>query len=192
MAETVPNLYEKKVEFMRKTVLYIAMSLDGYIADKNNNVDFLHGEIEGHDDVAGYDNFSKTVDTVIMGYKTYKKITTELSKDLWPYSNMQSYVLTHRNPKNTETIKFIQTDLKELITKLKNQDGKDIFVCGGADLIGQLMDNRLIDRFVISVIPTIIGGGLRLFKETINEQRLRLIGIEEKNSIVELTYEPIS
>ena len=76
-----------------------------------------------------------------------------------------------------------------MVKKLKNQDGKDIWICGGASLARQLMRADLIDRYYISVIPTILGKGIRLFEEMEKERQLTLIGTRNYNGIVELIYE---
>lgn len=176
---------------MRKTILYIAMSLDGYIADENNSVDFLHGEDPKLDNLTSYDNFIKTVDTVIIGYKTYSKIANELSINMWPYENLKSYVITHKKLTSDHNIEFVDSKVCRLIQKLRKQDGKDIFICGGSDIINQLLVEKMIDKFVISVIPTIIGRGLKLFNGNYQKQNLKLLSISSNNSIAELVYQKI-
>ena len=79
---------------MRKVILYIAMSLDGYIADSGGGVGWLseYGGSAGDD---GYQEFAAEVDTVVMGMNTYRQITTELSPGEWPYGGMRCFVMTH-------------------------------------------------------------------------------------------------
>lgn len=180
---------------MRNVVLYIAMSLDGYIADKNGGVGWLSGENPDGDDMQSYAGFIETVDTVILGYKTYRQIVTELSPGSWIYSGKTSYVLTHRKEASTDEIRFTDMSPAQLIANLKAQpeSDKDIWVCGGADIVTQMMDGNLIDRFHITVIPTILGEGIRLFqrreKGLIN--RLRLVSTAAYNGLVDLVYEPL-
>ena len=81
---------------MRKVILYIAVSLDGFIADRQGGVDWLERASNGEED-SGYDEFIQKVDTVLMGYKTYHQVTTQLSPDQWPYQGLTTYVLTHRH-----------------------------------------------------------------------------------------------
>ena len=92
---------------MRKTVLFIAMSLDGYIADTDGKVDWLTGQDNDAESDDSYTDFIKGVDTVIMGWKTYHQVTTELSPGQWVYNNLQSYVITHRECAPTSNITFI-------------------------------------------------------------------------------------
>ncbi len=77
---------------MRKIVLFIAMSLDGYIADINGKVDWLAGQDSDVENDDSYADFVKNIDTVIMGWTTYHQIVTELSPGQWVYDNLQSYV----------------------------------------------------------------------------------------------------
>lgn len=174
---------------MRKVILFIAMSLDGYIADRNGKVDWLAGQdsdIEGED---SYALFEKEIDTVIMGFTTYHQVTTELSPEQWVYDNMHSYVITHREYPSTANITFTATDPCTLVNDLKQKEGKDIWICGGADLIRQLMQENLIDRYYISIIPTILGGGISLFPPAAQERKLRLVTTKSSNGITELIYE---
>ena len=81
---------------MRKAVLFIAVSLDGYIADQNGQVDWLNGQEPGEDNGDSYSQFIQTVDTVVMGGRTYRQVAEELSPGQWPYQGLTSYVVTHR------------------------------------------------------------------------------------------------
>lgn len=174
---------------MRKIVLFIAMSLDGYIADTDGGVDWLAGQdhdVEGDDSYAAFVN---SVDTVIMGFKTYHQIVTELSPGQWVYDNLQSYVITHRNCTPKSNITFVSENPCTLVGGLKQKDGKDIWICGGADIVHQLMQKELIDKYYISIIPTILGNGIRLFDATDKKIDLRLISSKSSNGIIELVYE---
>lgn len=81
---------------MRSTILYIAMSLDGYIADTNGSVDWLAGDGSAPDTNAEDAAFFQSIDTIILGRRTYDQITTELSPEAWPYEPFMTYVITHR------------------------------------------------------------------------------------------------
>lgn len=175
---------------MRKVILYIGMSLDGYIADKNEKVDWLSGQNAEAESMDSYSEFIRDIDTVIMGWNTYEQVVTELSPDEWVYSGMESYVLTHREIGDKEEIKFTNQDVGELIRELKKKDGKDIWICGGASIVNQLIRENLIDRYHISVIPTILGNGIRLFEKADRERKLNLIKTQTYNGITDLIYEP--
>lgn len=175
---------------MRKVSLFIAMSLDGYIADRQGNVDWLkgHEEPENRENEDSYSSFIKEVDTVIMGWNTYHQIVTELSPKVWVYEDLKSYVITHHEMPSTEKIQFTDESPCELVDKLKKKDGKTIWICGGASIIQPLIKENLIDEYRISVIPAILGSGIRLFGEFSRETLLKLERTESDNGIVELIY----
>lgn len=175
---------------MRNVILYIAMSLDGYIADENGDVGWLTGDGSDIDaDGGSFPRFIETIDTVILGYRTYHQIVTELCPDSWAYPGKKSYVLTHRSLKSTEEIIFTDEAPEKLIERLKQEDGKDIWICGGAAVINCLYDFGLFDRICISVIPTVLGGGVRLFDKHDKPLTLKLISTEINNGMVDLLYE---
>lgn len=174
---------------MRKVVLFIAMSLDGYIADLNGNVDWLNGQSNEVENEDPYSEFAKTIDTVVMGWTTYHQIATELSPSEWVYRDFMSYVITHRAQADEENIKFVCESPSNLIRRLKDKNGKDIWICGGASIVQQLMQDGLIDRFHISIIPTILGSGVRLFGTLDAELKLKLVETRNYNGIMEVVYE---
>mgnify|MGYP002688803965 CR=1 FL=1 len=100
-------------------------------------------------------------------------------------------MLTHRPlPPQTEKIQAFSGPAHQLVEQLKREPaGRDIWICGGADIARQLISNDLIDRYYISVIPTILGKGIRLFGETQNKIELQLAGTKSYNGIVDLIYE---
>lgn len=173
---------------MRKVTLYIAASLDGYIADDRGGVDWLNGQGSEEENVDTYSAFIKDIDTVVMGWKTYHQVATELSPDEWVYSALTSYIITHRTCPSTETLKFVQEDPCEVVRRLKQEPGRGIWICGGANIIQPLVKADLIDEYYISVIPTLLGSGIRLWGETETERKLKLTGTQTYNGITELIY----
>ena len=173
---------------MRKVKLFIAMSVDGYIADKNGGVAFLQGYEDCLENESTYSEFIKNIDTVLMGWNTYNQIITELSPDNWVYDNLLTYVFTHREQQDSDKIIFTSDNLEELIKKLKGVEGKDIWICGGADLVQQAISSDVIDEYLISIIPTILGNGIKLFSQNDAEHKLKLINTITNNGIVELNY----
>ncbi len=173
---------------MRKIIAYIAMSLDGYVADENGNVSWLSGDGTDSENFGSYPEFIETIDTVILGYNTYYQIITELSPDVWAYEGKTSYVLTHRDIDDKEGIFFTSKNINELVSELKSKSGKDIWICGGAGIINQFHDENLIDEYIISVIPVILGKGIKLFNTNITETKLVLKSTKSYNGIVDLRY----
>lgn len=173
---------------MRNVVLFIAMSLDSFIADKNGSVDWLHGQGSDNENIDVYSEFVKDVDTILMGWNTYRQVTTELSPTKWVYADFMTYVFTHNEMNSAENIRFTDKSPVDLLKKLRSEDGKDIWICGGANLVGQLMQSDLIDRYYISVIPTLLGSGIRLFGNIGKEIKLKLLKTQTYNGITDLIY----
>ena len=160
----------------RKAILYIATSLDGYIAKPNDDLSFLSiVEQEGED--YGYANFVKSVDTVILGRKTYDWVLTHVSEFL--HADKDSYIITRTPQPGKGKINFYTGDLKELVLRLKSERGKHIFIDGGAEIVNELLKQKLIDEFIISVIPILIGNGTRLFKDGRPEQTLKFVEVRK-------------
>lgn len=151
----------------RKVIVFIAMSIDGFIAAENDNLDFLSiVEQEGED--YGYNKFHNSVDTVIMGRKTYDKV---LSFGVpFPHSNKQCYILTNNKTLQSSLVKYYTDNVETLIAQLKRQSGKNIFVDGGAQIVQLLLQKQLIDELIISIIPTILGNGIKLFSTNTPQQ----------------------
>jgi dihydrofolate reductase len=174
---------------MRKVVLYIAMSLDGYIADSTGGVGWLVGDGTDATNPGSYHEFYPTVDTVIMGYATYHQIITELSPGEWVYAGKTCVVISHNKPATSDDIVFTDQKLDTLLKELRNKDGNDIWICGGASIVNQLIAYDLIDRYWITVIPTILGRGVRLFANHDKETPLKLISTRSYNGMTDLIYE---
>lgn len=174
---------------MRKVVLFIAISLDGYIADANGGVDWLSGQGDDSENMDTYSEFVKDIDTVIMGWNTYHQVVTELSPKEWIYSDLKTYVVTHKLSDSSEQICFTDESPTDLVKKLKAENGKDIWICGGAAIVHQLICADLIDKYYISVIPTLLGNGIRLFGEFPKERKLSLTKTQHYNGITDLIYE---
>ncbi len=173
---------------MRKVILYIGMSLDGYIADENGRVDWLSGQDEERENEDTYSEFIKGIDTVVMGRKTYDQVRQGLSPEIWPYETLTSYIITHRNEKPTDNIKFVREEPCGLTVRLKEMQGKDIWICGGSSIIKPLIRENLIDEYHISLIPVILGDGIPLFGNGKREIKLRLKHTKIYNGITELVY----
>lgn len=172
----------------RKVILYISQSLDGFIADNNGGVEWILGNDKEYDGDYGYANFIKNIDTVILGANTYKQIKNELSPDKWVYEGFQSYVLTHERVEDTAEIKHVNINIKELLNKLQQEKGKNIWICGGANLISQCIKENIIDEYQITTVPVILGNGTRLFEKNNIKIKLELKEIKEENDLITGIY----
>ncbi len=173
---------------MKKIHLFIAMSLDGYIADDKGGVDWLQGQGNDHENIDTYSEFIKNIDTILMGWNTYYQIVTELSIGEWIYNDMITYVITHRKKNPSKQIRFTNMNPVDLIKSLREENGKDIWICGGAHLVQQLINDDLIDYYYITIIPTLLGSGVRLFGDRGQEMKLRLINVRSYNGMTDLVY----
>jgi len=174
--------------YMRKVILYIATSMDGFIADKFGNVNWIKGQDESYESDYGYSDFMKNIDTVILGYNTYKQITEELSPNEWVYEELQSYVFTKKEIPDKKNIKFKNENISSFITELKKQNGKNIWICGGSDILNQLVKDNVIDEYQITTIPIILGNGIKLFQANNITIQLKLEKSIPENGVITSIY----
>ncbi|MCR9290421.1 dihydrofolate reductase family protein [Saprospiraceae bacterium] len=142
---------------MRKVVLYSACSIDNYIARKDGAIDWLFS-----DSHYGYFEFLATIDTTLMGNKTYQQI---LSFDgEFPYKDLNNFAFTRKkDQKDTDYVKIISKDIEGFVKELKAQKGKTIWLIGGGEINSILLEAGLIDEMVLSIHPIILGEGIPLF-----------------------------
>lgn len=154
----------------RKVILYIATSVDGYIARSNGEVDWLEGDGSDPNSDGGYEAFYNTIDTVIMGNTTYKQI---MGWGEYPYKGTKGYVYTKNKQDHNEDVIFTSQDPADLIKALKQEEGKDIWVIGGTEIVDLFVKTDLIDEYIITIAPVILGEGIPLFKG--NNPEIRLV-----------------
>jgi len=176
-------------DMKKKIKLYIAVSLDGYIARPDGNLDWLTKYPMPTGTEYGYKDLMDSIDTIIMGGKTYRAV---LDMDFeWPYSDKACYIVSHRNTNLTPTknVKFITENVVETVKALKQQDGKDIWLVGGGQVITLLLNHDLVDEMQICYIPVILGNGIPLFPNQPKESTWKFAGSEAYDSgIVKITY----
>lgn len=169
--------------------LFIAQTLDGYIASLDGNIDWLINLPQPQQDDS-YDKFIKDIDVVIMGSKTYLQVTTELSIDSYPYAEKQSIVLTTQDLPARENVDFVNQNIVTLLDDpyLAN---KNIWIIGGTSLITPLVEANLIDEYIITIVPLLLGSGIPLFGNQPNTVNLKLQDVYKINGFAYLTYHPI-
>lgn len=172
----------------RKVILYISMSLDGYLAGENDDLSWL-GCVHQEGEDYGYASFNESVDTYIVGRKTYE-VVLKLTGGSFPQAEKHHcYVLSSKKMEENNGVHFYNGSLRELISSLKSTPGKNIYCDGGAKVVQSLMKENLIDEFIISVIPILLGKGQRLFIGDTPTTNLELIGSESfKSGLVQLKY----
>ncbi|MEL6358342.1 MAG: dihydrofolate reductase family protein [Bacteroidota bacterium] len=173
----------------RKVIVFIAASLDGFIALPDGDIGFLEMVEQPNEDY-GYSQFIDTVDTVIMGRKTYDKIRSFGIP--FPHTNKTCYVLSRTQQGPDEEVTFYNGDTKALIDELKQTPGKNIYIEGGAEVIHDLRKQHLIDEYVVSWIPTLLGNGIQLFADVNFEENLTLTGCQTYPSgLVQVRYKSL-
>lgn len=175
---------------MRKLSLFIASSLDGYIAKSNDDLSFLKlVEKEGED--YGYKEFTDSIDTIIIGRKTYDYVLKEIGPAYYDNKQRDVYVITRTQRPHVGRTTFYTGRLTDLVERLKSENGKNIYCDGGAEVINELLKNKLIDEFIISIVPILLGGGTRLFKDGRPEQVLEFIKAKTfETGLTQLHYKP--
>ena len=174
----------------RKIILYIATSLDGYIAREDHDISWL-SIVENSEEDYGYTRFVEDIDTIIMGRKTYDKVNSFGIE--FQHKEKKCYVISRTKTGFDQNVEYYSGSLEDLIADLKNKDGRDIFVDGGAEIVNELLRINLIDELVISIVPILLGSGIRLFQDGRPEQRLKLLRSKEfVSGLVQMWYEKLT
>jgi dihydrofolate reductase len=148
---------------MSKIKLFIATTIDGFIARENGSLDWLFSLPNPNNIDHGYNALIDSVDIIVMGRKTYDELLGFGIE--WPYKNYKTYIITkNRNYQIRSENTFIAESIdSKLIDKLRLESNKNIWLVGGGNVITQFLNLGSIDEMIISVIPMILGRGLRLF-----------------------------
>jgi dihydrofolate reductase len=175
---------------LRKIILYIAASTDGYIARPDGNIDWLQDKKYAiPDEDFGYTAFLQTIDTTLMGHSTYKEI---MGIDMpFPYPDLKNYVFSRSKQEDTAFATFVSDHVVDFIEQLKEQPGKDIWLIGGGQLNATVLNAGLLDEIILTYIPIILGKGIPLFSADTNEHKLKLIPTENKlyrNGFLQVRY----
>ena len=168
----------------RKVILFIATSLDGYIATENGDIDWLNN-VQGEND-NGFTEFYKTIDTILMGKTTYDHVLTLV--DDFPHSDKKCYVFSNSRTGSDKFVEFVKGDVVRFTRNLQHQDGINIWLVGGAGLLDQFLKENLIDEFIITVAPVVLGNGIPLFNKDNPELMLSLQGFKRFGEFVQLHY----
>ena len=167
---------------MTKTILHIATSIDGFIADSNGNSNF---SATAQKTDTTFDEFYASVGSVVMGRKTYdylKDKTPDLFKD------KQVYVITHYLRQKEDNITFIHEDIMGCVKDLKKTQDKNIWIVGGAEIANILLKEKMIDELVLTIVPVILGSGTRLFKDDNPTIQMKLEEVKTFDDIVQTKY----
>ncbi|MFB8787594.1 MAG: dihydrofolate reductase family protein [Potamolinea sp.] len=140
---------------MRKIRLFIASSLDGYIARTSGEVDWLFTDSD-----YGYAEFFSQIDTLIMGNTTYQQV---LGFGEYPYQGKQGFVFSKTIVSERDNnVEFVGGDWENFINKLRQSPGRDIWLVGGGQTIHFFMKHGFVDELILSIHPIILGDGIPL------------------------------
>lgn len=175
-----------EVIVVREVILYIAMSLDGFIAGKDDDLSFLDGYDDYQIPQKAYQDLMADIDTIIMGRKTYTWLLNHM--DSWPYPDKETYVISRTAHEHKESIYFMKDSIS-LIHDLQSREGKHIWLVGGSEIIAMLMKQNLIDQYLITLIPKILGSGTPLFRNQ-QDVTLNLIDVKYEKDLIMISYHP--
>jgi dihydrofolate reductase len=178
---------EENRRWNMSVVFYGAISLDGYLARENHNLDWLFGT-DGEAET-GYQEFYESVDIILMGRSTYDQIGI-LSPDKFPYEGKPCYVFSRKLTCSTEHVTFINEDIAGFTQSLKEQAaGKRIWVVGGGEVLQHMLKAKLVDEFIIQIAPVVIGRGIPLFVPGDQESELTLVDVRRYKQFAQLHYQ---
>ncbi len=167
----------------RKIILYIAASLDGYIAGPNHELDWLP---TGQD--YGYKEFIAGIDILLVGRKTYDLM---IEHGWWDYPGMKAYIFSRQPGQMAKdaNVTFIAGDPANVVAEIRKTDGKDIWLVGGGELAKSFLDTGLVDEAVIAIVPVVLGDGIPLFPKGTRRTKFRLTELRKFDSgLIMLNY----
>ena len=171
---------------MRKVTFGGAPSLDNFFAREDGGVDWLMWSDEAAEIMGDY---WKTIDTVVMGRKTYEAALEMTKGKSNPYPGIKSYVFSRTLKPRKRPVEIISGDAVAFVRKLKKQAGKDICVMGGGELAHSLLEARLIDEIGFNIHPVLLGSGTPLFHPMKRQIDLELLDCRRfQNGCVYVMY----
>ncbi len=180
---------------MRKIVLNLAVTLDGFIEGPNGEIDWCN--LDG-DAVSFFDKFLPGIDTIFYGRISYDlwgqyqpaADPSTFEKKLWQAVHSKNKYVFSRNPARDNKATYISADITGNVNAIKLQPGKDIWLSGGAGLITEFINAGLVDTYLLAIYPVILGAGKPLFSNIKERIGLKLSGVETSGSgVVLLSYD---
>ena len=169
---------------MRKVILAVAVSLDGFIEGPNGEYDWCF-----IDQDYNLNDFFKRLDTIFVGRKTYE-MSSEMEGGPPGFPKFKEYIFSTTLDKVKEGATLIKGNIKTEVEKIKKERGKDIWLFGGAALTTSLMNLGLVDELSLAVYPVLLGGGKPLFNNIKDRINLTLVDAKTyRTGVVFLTYD---
>ena len=169
----------------RKVIVHIATSADGYIARSDGDLEWLTSR-PAPKGFYGMNAFMKSVDTKVLGRKTYEVSLRMGAK----FDSGRTIVFSRHPPANAPSgVQFVHDAIGPFVSRLREQPGKDIWLMGGGEIIASFLDAQAIDELVISVVPVFIGEGIPLIARRHRHVPLDLQSVERfEDGLVQLRY----
>ena len=171
----------------RKIIVNIAASADGYVARPDGNLDWLT-ERPAPKGFYGLPEFERSTDAKILGRKTFDR---SLQMGARFNTSAVHYVFSRRTPPPSvpASVQFVTESIRAFAKRLRTQAGKDVWMMGGAEIIGSFLDEAAIDEFIMTIVPIFIGEGIPLLAPRHREVALRLLGVQQfPDGVVQLHY----
>jgi dihydrofolate reductase len=175
-----------------RTTFYTAMTLDGFLADEHDSLDWLFVQDQDEHGPLNYGDFIKDIGAMVMGATTYEWILeNHIDKgEKWSY-DMPVWVVSHREHRSVEgaDIRFAQGDVAPLHDELVAAAGdKDVWVCGGGDLAAQFAEAGRLDDLIVYIAPVTLGAGRPLFPRRFD---LRLAEVHQNKAFIAARYDVV-
>lgn len=176
---------------MTRGLYYTATTLDGFIADEHDSLQWLFEQEHDPAGPGGHDAFMEGIGAMVMGATTYVWITEHMAStgEAWAYQ-VPCWVFTHRDlPAAGDDVRFISGELSEHHAAIAESAGdRDIWVVGGGDLAGQFADLGELHQVHLSIAPVTLGAGRSLFPR---QHDLRLVDLDRNGAFVVATYDVV-
>jgi dihydrofolate reductase len=177
---------------MTRTTFYTAMTLDGFLADEHDSLDWLFVQDQDPEGPLNYDDFLDDIGAMVMGATTYEWVVAHLAAtgETWPYA-MPAWVVTHRDLEAVDgaDLRFAQGDVAPLHDELvEAAGGKDVWVVGGGDLAAQFAEAGRLDAIICYIAPVTLGAGRPLFPRRFD---LRLVEVHQNRSFIAARYDVV-
>ncbi len=169
---------------MGKIILFIASTIDGYIANNNDDISWLE-QTEGEGD-NGFDSMYNRISSIAMGRKTYDILCNLVGH--YPHNDRESYIFTHSANSNSNTLHYVSGDVTTWITQSRVLEKGDLWLVGGGNLVQQFLEVDLIDELFLTIAPIHLGCGIPLHLPLNNTLHWRLVNAKQSGQFAQLEY----
>ena len=182
---------------MRKVILNLAVTFDGFIEGPNKEIDWIHRHDDGTETANVLTKFLSGIDIIFYGRVSYDMWGQSQPDEHTPGSfvpvmnaiNSKKKIVFSKHPRKDDKATFISSAIRKNVEQIKNEPGKDIWLYGGSKLITTFINEGLVDTFYLAVFPVLLGKGTPLFKDIQQEVDLELVSVESSSGIMLVRYD---